>query len=241
MISVRLVLGLLFISLICGARSIAGGDIQFQVRGSVTNFLGGKIPGIPVIFTSGQQEYSVKTTESGAYSIRLAPGLYAVGVPKSSDFCATRRSNFVLERGQEIQIDFELFVCGIVDTAERFDQRGLPVAVNMEEVYREHVGYNYEELPEMSISGLKPLVEFGRRRERGAVEYTGIVQQGHYIRPVLTYNVWTLRANSILYDSTTQLVSAQGNVTWQDGKTTQSAKSMNILFHDQPQVVKIEQ
>lgn len=241
MTSLRRVSGLLFICFFCIPRSTANGEIFSEVRGSVSNFLGGKIPGIPVLFTSGEQKYKANTTELGEYSIRLAPGLYTVMVPKSGDFCGMRRSNFILESGQKIQIDFELFICGIVDTADRFDEKGLPISVNMEDVYREYAGYNYEELPELSISAVKPLVEFGRRRARGAVEYTGIIQQGHYVRPVLTYNVWTLRANSILYDSTTQTVSAEGNVMWQDGKTTQIAKSMKILFHDRPRVVGIEQ
>ncbi|GAC1664198.1 MAG: hypothetical protein NVS9B4_19510 [Candidatus Acidiferrum sp.] len=241
MVNARRLLGLLFALFVSlGAPSISGGDAQSEVTGTITNFLGQRIPGINVMFSSRGQELLVKTTESGRYSIKLAPGLYTVVVQQGSDFCGMRRSNFILERHQRLYIDFELFLCGIIDMAEQFDEKGLPVRVNMEEVYRKHVGYDYEELPALDIPNLKPLVEFGGRREHGAVEYTGLIQQGHYVRPVLTYNAWTLRANSIKYDRTTQTVSAEGDLIWQDGKTTQTGKSMKILFRGRPQAIKIE-
>jgi hypothetical protein len=96
-------------------------------------------------------------------------------------------------------MDFELIVCP-TDTTWR--------------------PYEEEELEPFGSSGLRALMQYGSRKERGRIEYVGLVEQGIYVRPAMTYDVWTLRANSIIYDRLNRSVTGEGNVSWQDGRTT---------------------
>jgi hypothetical protein len=165
----------------------------------------------------GQHKFEIQTSPDGTYSIHLAPGLYAVKA-MSPGFCTMGRSSFIIENETRAQLDFKLVLCA-------FDSPRAP--------------YDEEQLPSIDASGLRPLVQFGCRKEHGVIEYTGHVQQGTYVPPVFTYNLWTLRANSITYDPRMQILTAEGEVIWQDGQTTKTAKHVRILLHNPPKVTEV--
>jgi hypothetical protein len=137
----------------------------------------------------------------------------------SLGFCKMRRSSFILERQTQVLLDFELVLC-----PSHYDS--LP--------------YKEEQLPSIDATGLQPLVQFGTRKEHGTTEFTGFVQQGKYIRPVFTYNLWTLRANTISCDRSMRTISGDGDVIWQDGQTTKPAKHIQISLRNPLEILKME-
>lgn len=182
-----------------------------EIRGVVTDLLGGKVAGAAVRFVRETNEYTVQTEEDGTYSIHLTPGSYTVSAYYLG-FCPAERGNFDLKPNSALALDFELIPCAI---------HGPPFAR----------AYEKEELPELGPPGRRPLLQYGYRGGSPA-KHIGLVQQGVYVRPILTYDVWTLRANSIYYNQALHRVEGEGNVTWQDGTTTRTGTYIMIDFTD---------
>jgi len=187
-----------------------------EVRGTVRDFLGGAVDNVSIEFASGQRTYPVTTGLAGTYSIRLQPGTYTVRT-LIRGFCPTRRSGLVLKDGGITSLDFEIVTCGTDTPYRPFDEQQL----------KEPIGQ----------SRIRPLIIFGASREHGAIEYLGFVVQGKYIRPTITYDRWTLRANSITYDQIEHRWTGQGEVTWQDGTTTKTGDYIEVLLRGDPLVV----
>jgi hypothetical protein len=134
--------------------------------------------------------------------------------------CPATRGQFTLNAGARVEFDFELIKCG-------FDA---PPS-----------GYEREELDHKNPPGSRPLLHYGFRKEyHPAVEYiyTGVVNQGIYVRPMMTYDVYTLRANSITYERTREVIIGEGNVAWQDGTTTKPGEYIELSLQE-PLVIRL--
>lgn len=207
------------------------------VTGIVTDFRGNKIPAATIHFVNGQNDYSIQTTETGSYSIELPAGSFGARVVKAP-FCPEERANFLILNGHRVEIDFELFVCGNIDTEAV--NSGQLSELDWDRLRKKAVGYDFEELPGPASSALKALVRFGHRKGGKLVTYTGFTQQGVYVRPVLTFNLCTLRADSIVYDAATRTITAQANVMWQDGQTTKIGKYFQVVLEGSPRVSRLD-
>ncbi len=192
--------------------------VSVEVTGAVSAF-GFVAANIVVQFSAGGTRQTAITDAWGNYSIVLRPGIYAVQTLASDKgFCPTRRGSVSLKTGEPIGLDFDLVTCETDTSYKPYDEAELPEPVGS--------------------SGIRPLIAYGGRRERGAITYLGFVVQGVYIRPTVTYDHWTLRANSITYDQVEHTWRGEGNVTWQDGVTTQTGEHVEILLRVSP-IIKI--
>ena len=50
-------------------------------------------------------------------------------------------------------------------------------------------------------------------------------------RAVFTFNLLTIEADELIYDQTEHMVTARGNVSWQDGKTSDSAPQLRVKLN----------
>jgi hypothetical protein len=141
----------------------------------------------------------------------LESGTYRVEVTFLG-MCRMTRAPFLLRAGANLPMDFVLVLCP-TDTSWR--------------------PYEEEQLGSFGRSGLPALVQYGSRKERGRIEYVGLIQQGRYVRPVMTYDLWTLRANSIIYDRANATIIGEGDVVWQDGAATRNGTYIQIDVGEQ--------
>jgi hypothetical protein len=192
-------------------------DPQAEVNGTVTDVSGARISGASLRFAQGEREVWARTSPDGIYSVRLHPGTYEVQA-RSLGFCPMRRGSFILDPGATATLDFELPTCAFDDAKKPFLE---------------------EELPAPEFPKIVPLLQYGRRKSNSMIEYTGFFDQGKYFRPVFTYNLWTVRANTITYDSAARLLTAKGDVVSQDGRTATPASFIQIHLGEPTEIVKI--
>lgn len=188
-----------------------------RISGKIYDHAESTVVGALVIFESTAEHQSTRTLEDGTYSIDLSPGVYEVRVPRNG-FYRMRRSPLLVKNHSLTGIDFQLVV-EISDT--------------------DALQYSEEELNIANLP-IRALLQFGKRSEHGVVEYKGISEQGSYIRPVFTYDHWTLRADTLTYDPGTMTLSGAGSVIWQDGKTTKNVRHLRISLGNPPRIPKIE-
>jgi hypothetical protein len=195
------------------------GKPQADLKGKVTDVFGSRIADASLTLSRGRLEISVRTSADGTYSLRLEPGTYEMRV-RGLGFCPMRRASFVLDPGAKATVDLELPTCA-------FDNARSP--------------FSEEELSVQNLRRTAPLIQYGARKEKedATVEYAGFVDQGKYFRTIFTDDLWTVRANKIEYDSVTRVLIADGDVTWQDGQTTRSAKSLELHLGKPTEVIKI--
>jgi hypothetical protein len=188
-------------------------------RGTLIDPSGARVPETSLTFEDREHhKFETLTAKDGTYSISLEPGPYTVEASHVG-FCVMRRGEFYLEKGATADFDFDLVLCS-TDSSRK--------------------PYEVEELQPLDSSGRKPRIEYGFRKGDNATEYVGLFQQGHYIRPVFSYDVWTLRADSLIVDRLSRTITAEGHVLWQNGETSQTAQYVRILLENPPQLLKIE-
>lgn len=188
-----------------------------EIKGVVTAVRGEKIAGAEVRFAQPGGAYTAVTDEDGSYSIRLAPGSYTVSASYvSMGFCRADRGSFGLRPTSELQLDFQLLNCG-------FDG---PSAA-----------YEKEELPELGPPGHRPLIHYGYRGRVMLNEYIGLIEQGVYVPAVMTFDVWSLRANSILYNRTLHTLEGRGDISWHDGREVRKGSYILIDFRNTNTIV----
>src|SRR6185437_9317732 len=201
---------------------------QAEVKGTVTDTSGAGVVGASVAFAREGQSVTVKTDSYGTYRALLEPGSYEVSV-KASGFYEMRRGAFTLREGDEGNFDFELLVAVISD----------PVFVDPADPLRPQRAprdpYNYQEqrLDVIAPNGLQPIVLFGGREERaGSVTYTGLLRDGRRLPIVYTYDLLTVRCETLTYFPKDRSVQGSGNVVFEDGEHTRRGSRIEISFHD---------
>ena len=206
--------------LICNAGSSARPLYQqpsAEVKGIVTDVNGSRVTKAVLVFEGGGESYRVETGENGAYSIRLQPNTYTILISHFG-FCQIRRAAFIAKKDSEIRFDFQLWV-------------------GPSDVYGK---YNFMELDPVPHTHLKPLVLFGETHPKGTSQiFTGAVLMEKY-PVVLTYNLFTLRANQLTYEPSKHLLWAEGGVVWQDGTNEGSGGNVQIWLDGyEPKVIPL--
>ncbi len=198
---------------------------QATVRGLVTDFAGARVQAATLRFLSDGPELRTQTGTDGSYSIRLKPGSYTLLVVRDG-FCPARRGLFTLEEGAEVEIDAQLILCTLAHGLE-FAAEGTVKA----EFSRYQGGYESEELNAPTPSLPRPLAMFGCRRQSGPlVRFTGLVVAGKYVPVVLTFGLYTLRANSLDYRPGDGTYAGEGDVLWQDGKISRRGSRIQVTL-----------
>jgi hypothetical protein len=181
------------------------------VKGVVLDIASARIWNAKLTFGDGVHQYDTQTREDGAYSIELKPGTYTMSV-YSYGFCTLRRAAFVLQEHSMVQFNFQMWVC---PTDTEFIQ--------------------YTELDEVPHTHLKPLVLFAKKDSQGELQrstgpntFDDGTGKARKYPAVFTFNLLTVQGQELLYDSTKHLVTASGNVLWQDENNSGGGAKVEI-------------
>ncbi len=211
--------------LLCGAANFAQtataqSDVSV-VKGKVI-FMGAENLNDAIVhFVSETKDYPVRTDDAGEYSIRLKPGKYHAWA--KTEFSGGQRGSFILERDQKVEMDFDVSNCGTeyaVGAPPAGPQPGPSSAC----------GYYGEELKPIEGSGLQAYVLYGSRRvENDVIRYSRVPVPDSWpyreVPVVFTYNLLTIRADSLTYDTKdNSVVATQRNLP---GRENDAAPAKN--------------
>lgn len=202
---------------------ISSGQEVGEVVGTVQDAVGASIAGATVEFIGQGKHYLVTVGDVGGYAAQLTPGTYSV-TARALYFCEEHRATFSIAANQKAEFDFILPV-GATDTRPQDD------------------GCYKEDAPDMGKGVLHSLVLYGARSQKGAeLSYSGLKQDVNENYPtVFSYDLLTLRADRLVFDSQAKSITAIGSVTLQNGVQTQHASKINIEFANGDPVVKVIQ
>lgn len=188
-----------------------GADVVAKVDGVLVDINDARIWNGKLTFRDGVHEYSTQTRRDGTYSIELKPGTYAMDV-RSNGFCNLRRAAFILEKHATVQFNMQMWVC---PTDTEFIQ--------------------YIEFEEVPHTHLKPLVLYAKKdlqgglpRFRGPHAVDDGTRHPRQYPAIFTFNILTVQAEEIVYDSTKHLLSAFGSVHWQDADNSGTSANVQI-------------
>jgi hypothetical protein len=197
--------------LIVVPHAVSKEDLATKTEGVLVDITDARIANAVLTFDNGKHEYWTKTRQDGTYSIELKPGTYTIKV-ESYGFCTLRRSGFVLQKHSTVQFNFQMWVC----------------PTDMELV-------RYRELAEVPHTHLKPLVLYGESNLRGELQrfkgpnaFDDGTRHSRQYPAIFTFNLLTVQANEINYDPRKHLVSASGNVHWQDANDLGTGESVQF-------------
>jgi hypothetical protein len=195
------------------------------VTGNVTDVSKAVVPNALVRIAGNEGTFSMQTLSNGDYVIKAPPGTYEISVSLPG-FCKGRRAPFSLKAGAEVKFDFELLVCPIVDYVYVPSHDGLPATPpKLRDRYQD------EQLPTIGPGGLRPLVLFGGREEKGDLTiYSNLTLQDWHFPVVYTYDLLTIKADSLTHSRSDDSITGTGNVVFQDGKGTRRGSSIRVVF-----------
>lgn len=228
----RLVVSLMTWSLLCLIGSSRGEQSRAEVKGKVTDIAGASIENASVVFAREGQAINntVKTDSYGAYAVRIDTGVYEICVT-ATNFYKMCRAPFAIERGSQIQFDFQLLDIAFSD----------PVTIAKPSHSSPFSDpYNYERESLRAVNGIQPLVLFGHSKASGAsITYTGLVRHGRQLPVLYTYDLITVKAKILSYSSGDDSVQATGDIIFEDGEHTRRGSSIKIVFIDGRPVVRL--
>jgi hypothetical protein len=200
------------------------------VHGNVTDPSSATIPGAKVYFTHGKKTIRIRTSPTGTYSAKLAPGIYSLRITLPG-FCDGIRGEFLARADSHINFDFRLTMAAapVVATVV-IGPYGYVTPPSRS------IGgcYKSEELAAPVSNGPKPLVLYEKREVSGdVVRYSGL----RYNSAIYMYDQMTIRATTLEYSAKDNSIEGSGGVMLQDGQTTTNAYQLRVSFHDgKPQI-----
>jgi len=221
-----LVHGLCFLSY--GQR--IGGSV---VSGSAIDARGAIIPNAVITFVNGGKVFSAKTSsQAGDYSVALDPGEYRVSADASYlHFQPLRRSNILVLKDQLRTLNFEFSAPMAV-----FGAYEPKPAEPLDDAPYRSVFYSYDEIPKLSVSGVKNgLVSFGTKSETASsITYTSKpFDETSGAKVTFTYDFYTLTTDVLTYNKSEGSFVASGNVAIQGGQKNQLFRGdVKITFKD---------
>jgi hypothetical protein len=180
---------------------------EAEVEGRVVDINNARVQETTLVFESEGKSQRTQTGPDGTYSVHLHPGVYSVSVSHWG-FCKVRRAAFLADAGTTITLNFQLWVCPTDNTGK----------------------FNYLELVPEPETHLRPLVLFGETSmTNDSQAFSGAVLTQRY-PVVLSYNLLSVRADSIIYSAKTNSIVATGNVVLEEGKNTTVAAKAEVAF-----------
>jgi hypothetical protein len=189
--------------------------------GSVTDQTEAVIQGAVVRFESTAGTVESVTNNVGEYSATLLPGVYSVSVA-AHGFTKLHRSELAISPGQQMKLSFDLSVWSNINQTE---EEKLPAAIKAN-------GPLYEEtLPPLGASGIKPVIVFGVRDQRGDfLLYAGRLGRSLYDSPCFSFDRFTLAARTLIWNPSTKILEGGVDAKWQDGTSTWRGYQIRISF-----------
>jgi hypothetical protein len=202
-------------------------ESEASVMGTVVDTVqAARITDAKVTLLGSGHKYETTTTPSGEYLLKLEPGVYEIRVTRPG-FCDGGRAAFALEAGTKVTFDFELLQCGSVDPIRLHPEDGN--GTTSPPPHR----YQREELNPVSPNFLRPVIFFGDRQENGdGVRYSALMLLDRHFPVVYTYNLLTIKSDTLIYSKTDNSVRATGNVSCDDGTNTKRGSKLDLTFRD---------
>jgi hypothetical protein len=198
-----------------------------QVHGTITDPLEAVVGGVKITFENKRLATTVTTNSLGVYEINLPLGDYTMTVRGPTGFRSYRRPLFHLV--SPATLDATLLVgdpCG-----ERIivDSSGAPVTE--QDIKAATEACRHEELvsiPSGDGLQLELSIRYGSRTRIGDVcSYVGEKTQQYQAPVFVTYDLFSLQADTVTYNLQTQIVEASGHVIAViESAATQSSRSM---------------
>jgi Carboxypeptidase regulatory-like domain len=186
-----------------------GTPTSVEVAGYVSDANGARVADANVTLQDHGREYSTLASNDGRYFFRVTPGVYWIRVTHPG-FCEARRGDFYATLPSAIRFDFRLEVCPYDDVRTR---------------------YEFEVLPPVLESHLRPLVLYGERTaSSGVFQYKGPVISGRNYPVDFTVGLLTVDADNLTYQERGHLVVATGQVSYQDQGQTLRGSRIEIVL-----------
>ena len=197
-----------------------------HISGTVTDPAGAVVPGAEVSFDHRGSQRVVTTDSSGIYSADLPPGDYSMTV-KSRGFGTYRRPVFRVLAVTTVVFDVALYVGGCGDMVIV-----PPTEQAVEEATRSC--RHEDRFPAPSGDGVPfdMLISFG---VRSGGENVRIYERGAKTSnpPVsVAYNLFSMRAEKVIYDTKSEILKANGAVLVQDESGERRVDSVSFRIAD---------
>jgi carboxypeptidase family protein len=200
----------------------------FHVKGTITDPIEAVIQGAKVTFESGQLKKSLITSGAGIYEADLPAGDYTM-TARVSGFRLYRRRLFRVRAPADLIFDVRLQLgrCGDMVFTNR---SGRPPTDA--EIYAATESCRYEDLFPLSPhrDQLQLSIQYETRAEAANVfSYSGASRED----PVsLSYNLFSLRADRVVYNVREKTLEAQGNVVMEDESGKRRADAIAFKLED---------
>lgn len=207
----------------------AGVPQAAHLRGVVTDVNDWRVSDAKVTIEGMGKTYTVTTSRDGEYSAELPPGVYQIKA-SSVGYCPIRRSAFRLAPSADAVLDLTLILCGF-ETA---------LTIEGGRYTGEVEGYRipFKEESFQVAPPLELLIQYGGRAENGdSIIYKAITAEGKDIGVILSYNLLTVRADTVCLNKGDFHVKAVGNVVIDNEGEKVKARQAEINFKsDQPAI-----
>jgi hypothetical protein len=196
-----------------------------HVRGTITDPVGARVPRAEVTFDSQGLQKVVTANDSGIYSADLPPGDYTMTV-KFGGLNTYRRPLFRVSEVTAVVFDVALQLggCGdmvIVPSTEK----------NIEEATRSCRQEDRFLAPSSNGVSFEVVISFGVRSDRGNAHIYGRAKPSN--APVsVAYNLFSMRADKVIYDTKSGVLQASGNVLVQDESGDRHVNSIAFRIAD---------
>jgi hypothetical protein len=206
----------------------------FHIKGTITDPLEAVIRGVKVTFQSEQLSKTVTTNDVGVYEADLPFGNYTM-TAQSSGFRVYGRPLFRVTVPINPILNATLLVgdpCGDMIVVNR---SGEPVTDEQWKAAREHC--RREELIPIPSEGGVPFqlsIRSGTRSPIGNTNsYSGEKTSQYEVPVFVAYNLFSLRADKVIYDAKKRTIDASGNVVVvNESGSTQRSDSMAFRIKD---------
>jgi subtilase family serine protease len=176
------------------------------------------LPGETIVISNKTNSWEVKTDLLGEYQINLPIGIYQITV-KSPGFFPFQRASFQINENSSAVIDIQLIptneiICELVVDSE---DKEIKAANSLNLNYDEFITDCF-----IGNSNLNLIINFSNKQEnKQLIEYT---------RVVLSYNLFTVYADKMIFDKKSLLLKASENVVVREGEHNENLDVLEVKF-----------
>jgi hypothetical protein len=201
----------------------SGANLEYKTRifGTVTDENGSRVSNASVVIQGSSQHWKVRTAEDGTYETTVEPGRLTMELTHIG-FCPWRRPSFIANSADSVQFDFRLVKCA---RTHRMATAGKSVTGESEDYSGPYRNESFgADLPEE----LEALFWFGQKAKSAGKCTFRASDDRKGLPAVFMFNWITIYAESIQYDLQKHEVVAVGNVTFDDGRYSQSGMKLTM-------------
>lgn len=220
-----------------------------RVRGTVRFVNGSAVQNAKVRVKGSTGTFEAITNQHGVYEIEAPVGVYNI-IVRQSGLCGSRRASFRIEPKTVANFDFNLVVCPGIDFAEcKEETRYAGVECDTVGPFK----YDSYTFTGNLTSPLDLLIRYGEKIENnGLTEYKGAsvkwidtdenlekAQREKYLAVTLSYNLMTVNADKVSFDSKNRILKAEGNLVVENNGPPIPAKRAEIRLGKERPIITL--